>query len=146
MRDSLCILSPAIFKNVFDAYNSSIISNLFDSYKPYVLSTITKNVRTKCIIFIKALKIRLKNFKHNSRENYSKSTKIAITPCKFSKFFRKIISPDPRELFLFLYQLQISSVEKIDAGKEWKLCPPFTISRYATAGPGCKGRKSGHWF
>ena len=34
----ICMLTPAIFKNVFDAYNFSIISNLFDTYKPYALS------------------------------------------------------------------------------------------------------------
>ena len=31
----VCILPPAIFKNVFDKYNFSIISNLFDSDKLY---------------------------------------------------------------------------------------------------------------
>ena len=35
----VCILPPAIFKNVIDVYNFSIISNLFDSNKPYALST-----------------------------------------------------------------------------------------------------------
>ena len=35
----ICILPPAIFKIIFDAYNFSIISNLFDSYKPYALNT-----------------------------------------------------------------------------------------------------------
>ena len=35
----VCILPPAIFKHVFDAYDFSIISNSFDSYKPYALST-----------------------------------------------------------------------------------------------------------
>ena len=35
----VCILSPAIFKIVFDAYNFSITSNLFESDKPYALST-----------------------------------------------------------------------------------------------------------
>ena len=29
------IFPPAIFKNVFEVYNFSIISNLFDSNKPY---------------------------------------------------------------------------------------------------------------
>ena len=37
----ICIFPPAIFKNVFDAHNFSIILNLFDSYKPYALSTHT---------------------------------------------------------------------------------------------------------
>ena len=62
----ICILPPAIFKNIFDAYNFSEISNLFDSYKPYALSThIIKNVRTKCIIFGEALRIKVKQFKHD---------------------------------------------------------------------------------
>ena len=35
-RIRVCILSPAIFKNVFDIglYNFSIISNLFDEKRP----------------------------------------------------------------------------------------------------------------
>ena len=35
----VCILPPAILKNVFDVYNFSVVSNLFDSDKPYALST-----------------------------------------------------------------------------------------------------------
>ena len=31
---AICILPPAIFKNVFDVYNFFIISNVFDSNKP----------------------------------------------------------------------------------------------------------------
>ena len=34
------ILPLAIFKNVLDVYNFSIISNLFDSNKPYALSPV----------------------------------------------------------------------------------------------------------
>ena len=49
---------------------------------------IFENVRTKCIIFGEAPRIRVNKFKQNLRENYSKSTKIAITACKFSQFFR----------------------------------------------------------
>ena len=69
-------------------------------------------MRTKCI-FGEALRIWVKKLKHNLRENYSKSTKIAITACKFSKFFRGGMPPDPLKLFLFLNQLQIISAEKI---------------------------------
>ena len=54
----------------------------------------------------------LKHFKQNLPENYSKSTKVAIAACKFSKFFRGGMSPDPLELFLFLNQLQICSARK----------------------------------
>ena len=45
-------------------------------------------------------------------ENYSKSTKIAITTCKFSKLFRGSMPRTLLELFLVLNQLQISSAEK----------------------------------
>ena len=59
----------AIFKNVFDVHNFSMILNLVDTL------SIIDNVRTKCIIFGEALK----KFKQNLRENYSKSSKTAIT-------------------------------------------------------------------
>ena len=97
----LCILPPAIFKNAFNAYNFSIISNLFDSNKPYALSTHMENVRTKCIIFSEALRFRVKKFSQNLPENYSRSTKIAITACKFSKFFRGACPRTPPALFHF---------------------------------------------
>ena len=61
-----------------------MISNLFDSNKPYALSTHNR----KCITYGEALRIRIRKFEQNMRENYSKSTKIAITVCKFSKIFR----------------------------------------------------------
>ena len=35
----LCILPSAIFKNVFDVNNFSIVSNFFDRDKPYAIST-----------------------------------------------------------------------------------------------------------
>ena len=41
-----------------------------------------------------------------------KLTKIAITTCKCSKFFRGSMPPDPLKPFLFLNQLQISSAKK----------------------------------
>ena len=95
----------AIFKNVFDVYNFSIISNLFHSNKPYAFSTYIENVQTKCIIFGEALRSRVKKFKQNLREDYTKSTKIAITACKFSKLFRGSMPSDPLEPFLRLNQL-----------------------------------------
>ena len=67
-------LPSAIFKNVFDAYNFTIISNLFDSIEPYALSTHNEKCAKKRIIFGEALRIRVKNFKHNLRENHSKRT------------------------------------------------------------------------
>ena len=96
-------------------------------------------MRTKCIIFGEALKIRVKRFEHNLREKYSKSTNIAVTACKFSKVFRVSKPPDPLKLFLFLNQLQISSAEKntLEKNVEIMALPLFLIiSRYATAGPG----------
>ena len=74
----------------------------------------TENVRTKCIIFGEAIRIRVKKFKHNLPENYSKSPKIAITACKLSKIFRETCPRTPLQLFFFLR-----------AKKMWKLCPPL---------------------
>ena len=52
----------SIFKSIFDVYNFSIISNPFDNNEPYALplACISENVRTKCIIFDAALRIRVK--------------------------------------------------------------------------------------
>ena len=91
-------------------------------------------MRTKCIIFGGTLRIRVKKFIQNLPENYSKSTKIAITACKFSNFFRGSLPPDPLKCFLFLNQLQICSTKNV-LEKKWKWCPPsFKIFRYATDG------------
>ena len=73
---------------------------------------ISENVRTKCITFGEALRIRVKKIKQNLCENYSKSTKIAITACKFSKIVRGSMPADPLEPFFFLNQLQICSAKK----------------------------------
>ena len=59
------------------------------------LASIIENVRTKCIIFGEALRIRVKQFKQNLPENYLNGTKTAITACKFSKIFRGSMPPDP---------------------------------------------------
>ena len=59
---------PVILKNVFNVYNFFISSNLSDSNQPYA---IIENVRTKCIIFGEALRIRIKKFKLNLPEGYS---------------------------------------------------------------------------
>ena len=71
-----------------------------------------ENVWTKCIIFGEALRIRVKQFKQNLPENYSKNTKITITACKFSKIFRGSMPPEPQKPFLYLNQLVIGSAEK----------------------------------
>ena len=85
-------------------------------------------------IFGEALRIRVTKCKQNLPENYSKSTKIVITASKFSKIFGVACPRSPLEPFLFLNQLQISSVKKIRSKKMWKLWSPspFKISCYAT--------------
>ena len=61
----VCILSLAIFKNVFDVglpvYNFSVVSNLFNSNKPYVLSTHNRKRANKVHHIGEALRIRFKN-------------------------------------------------------------------------------------
>ena len=102
-RMRVCILPPVNFKNVFNVYIFSVISNLFDRNKPFALSNkacIIENVRTKCIILGEALRIKVKKFKHNLPETYSKSTKIAITASKFSKNFPGGMPLDPLRAFL----------------------------------------------
>ena len=86
-------------------------------------------MRTKCIIFGEALRIRIKKFEHNLPENYSKSTKIAITVCKFSKLFRGSMPPT-HNLFLFLNQLEISCAEKKNAGKNVEIMPPLPLLKF----------------
>ena len=58
-------------------------------------------------MFGEELRIRVKKFEQELRENYSKSTKIAITACKNSKIFWDSMRPDPLEPFLFLNQLEL---------------------------------------
>ena len=64
------------------------------------LARIIENVRTKCLIFGEALRIRVKNFKQNWPKNYSKSIKIAITACKFINFSGVAYPTDPPRAFL----------------------------------------------
>ena len=103
----VCILPPAIFLNVFDVglYNFTIISSLFDSDKVYTLCKHNRKCANEMhhasmIVSGEALKISVKKFKQNLRENYSKNTKIAITACKFSKFFRGSMPMDSPRAFL----------------------------------------------
>ena len=76
----------------------------------------------------------VKKFKQNLPENYSKSTKIAYTACKFTKISRGSMPPDPLNLFLFLNHLQICSAENKMRSKKCGNCGPssFKISRCAT--------------
>ena len=64
-----------------------------------------------------------------------KSTKIAITACKFSKLFRGSMPPDPLQPFLFLNQLYSSSAELKDDQKNGNYGPLFEVFCYATASP-----------
>ena len=121
---------PAIFKVVFDVYNFSIISNLFNSDKPYALSTHNRKCANKMHHILRSTQIKAKQFKQVLREDYSKRTKITIIACKFSKFFRGSMPPDP---FLLLNQLQICSAEKYILAKSVEIMLPlFKTSRYAT--------------
>ena len=52
-------------------------------------------VRTQCIRFGEALKIMGPKNKQNLPENCLKSTKMAITLCRFSKNFRGSMPPKP---------------------------------------------------
>ena len=79
-------------------------------------------------IFGEALRIRVKKLKQNLAENYSKSTKIAIRSCTFSKIFRGSMPPDPPpKSFLFLNELQISFAEKNTLEHNVEITPPPTL-------------------
>ena len=86
---------PAIFKVVLNVYNFSIISNLFDSDKPSALSTHNRKCANKMHHILRSTQIRVKQFEQNLPENFLKRTKITIKACKFSKFFRGSMLPDP---------------------------------------------------
>ena len=95
------MLSTAIFQNVFDVFNFSIISNLFNSIKPYALKDASSKMCEQNASYLAKLsELGSKNFKQKLPESYSKSTKIAITSCEFSKLFRGSMSPDPPRAFL----------------------------------------------
>ena len=97
-----------------------------------------KNVRTKCIIFPEALRIRVKTFTHNLPEKYSTSTKIAITACKFSKFFRGSTPPAPLGSFLFLHHFKLvlkNQKRKYDGKKSGNYAPPPPLKFFATPLP-----------
>ena len=98
-------------------------------------------MRTKCIIFNEALRNRVKKFKQSFPENYSKSTKIAIAACKFSKFFSGEHAPGPpRAFFVSQSALNLFCPKKKYTRKKcgnYAPPPPFKISRYATAYKTC---------
>ena len=130
----VCILPSAIFKHAFDVYSFSMISNLFDCDNLTPQPRISENVRTKCIIFGEALRVRVKKFKQNSPENYSKSTKMAITACtvSFQNLSRRSIPPDlPKAFSCFSISCTLVCSQKEYA---WKNCgnygPPLLSLRH----------------
>ena len=61
--------------------------------------------------------IRVKKFKQHLPENYSKSTKIAITECRFSKIIRGSMPPDlPRAFNIPNYEFVFSSPRRNSGG------------------------------
>ena len=104
----------AIFNNALDESHFSIISKLYVTIclNRRKHASIIDTVRTKCITFGERLKIRSQKYKQTLCENCSKSTKMAITACKFSKIVRGIMPPDPLESFLLFKLLKINSVGK----------------------------------
>ena len=69
---------------------------------------------TKCIIFDKALKVRGQKYDQTLPENCSKSAKMTITVCKFSKIFRGSMPRTPLKSFLLLnYELRDGSIISI---------------------------------
>ena len=93
-------------------------------------------MRTKFNIFGEALRIRVKEFKHNFPKNHLKSTKIAITSCKFSKIIRGNMPRYPLVSILFLNQLQISFAEKIRLTENVEIMPPpLLLKIFATPLP-----------
>ena len=120
-----CIYPPAIFKNVFDVHNLSIISNLFDSNMPYALSTHNRKCATKCMIFGEASRIRVKKLEQNLPENYSNSTKIAIlTAFKFSKNFPGEHAPGLPRVFLVSQSALNLFSQKNALEKNVEIMPP----------------------
>ena len=75
---------------------------------------------TKCIIFDEVLKVRGQKYEQTVSENCSKSAKMSITVCKFSKIFRGSMPSDPLESFLLLKLLEINCREKTELEKVTK--------------------------
>ena len=92
-------------------------------------------MRTKCIIFGQALRIRVKKFYTICVKLIQKALKIAITTCKFSKFFRGSMPPNPlQSLFSFSISFQFVLPKKNTPKKCGNYGPPpFEIFRYTTA-------------
>ena len=92
--------------------------------------TSVQNEITKYIIFGEALRIRVKIFKQNLRENNSKSIKIAITVCKFSKFLGEHAPGTPRVFFVTLVIFKLVMPKKRLEKNVEIAAPFFKISSY----------------
>ena len=106
-------LPAATFKNISDEYNFSSISNLFINDRSYAL--ITHWSKMCKMLFHEALRNRVKTFRQNLLENYSKTTKldIIIRFVNFQKLSGRACPRTSLEPFLFLNMLQINSTKKI---------------------------------
>ena len=96
-------------------------------------------MRTKGIIFGEVRIIKVKKFKQNLSENYSKSTK--YTACKFAKLYSMEIckifpgehAPDPPRAFLVIQSASNLYGQKKKLEKNVEIMPsPFLVFRYAT--------------
>ena len=72
-------------------------------------------------LFGEAHGIRVKKFKQNLPENYSKRIKIAITASKLSKFFRGSMPPTPQSFSCFSISFNLVLPKKILLKKMSKL-------------------------
>ena len=109
----VCILPPAVFKNVFDAYNFSIISNFCDSDKLYAIRTHNQKCAKKMHhIWRSTQKLRSKNLNKICEKIIQKALKQPLQHVNFEKFSGAACSRTPLESFWFLNQLQISSAQK----------------------------------
>ena len=95
------ILPPAIIKNVFDAYNFSIILNIFDNNKPFDVSSHNRKCAHKKHhnYLAKHSKLGSKNLNKIWLKIKKKTTKIATRTCKFSNCFRGSMPLDPHRAF-----------------------------------------------
>ena len=95
-----------------------LINTIFHSFeplrygnnKPYALSTRNRKCSNKMDHTWEALRNKVKKFKLNLSENYSKSTEIAIPARNFLNFFRGSMPSDPQQnLFCFAINSKLIS-------------------------------------
>ena len=101
----------------------------------YALSTHNRKcVKQNASYLAKNSELGSNKFEQNLSKNYSKSTKIAITACKFSKIFRESIPPDPPRAFsCFSISFKFVLSKKIRLKKCGNYTPSFKLSHYTTA-------------